>query len=561
MARGLLSAIVVLGAVMCASAVVLESSNPTANVRVEKENWNVAPERWARGARADPDAPLELIIAVKQTNGDELERVLLDVSDPDSPNYGNHLTADEVDRLVAPKSTDILAVLGWLHRNGVDMDEIEATGNSDFLTIPTTVAVAERLLQAEYYTFTHKIASKFNVLRIGDGSYTLPADVASAVDFVSPSVRFPSIRQLTVRRPANPDIGVTPSFLRKLYKVGDATGMASNNNQSVAQFLGQYYSPSDLQTFFKSFSPSEVGKTPSEFGPNDSSNPGMEASLDIQYIMSVGTNVPTTFWSTAGQQPFNPGNEPFLKFLTIIAKTSGNGMPKTLSVSYGDDEPGVNYGYAVRVNAEFKKAGARGISIMFASGDGGVSGSQPGECTKFIPTFPAASPWVTAVGGTQGYNPETAAQLSAGGFSDYWPRPAYQDDAVKHYFSVAQNLPAASHYNQTGAAFPDVSAQSENFNIVVGGFTTFVAGTSCASPTFTGVVSLLNDLRLQAGKSPLGYLNLLFYKNPSMFTDITSGNNPGCGTNGFQAAVGYDPITGLGTANYEKMKAVIATLR
>ena len=52
--------------------------------------------------------------------------------------------------------------------------------------------------------------------------------------------------------------------------------------------------------------------------------------------------------------------------------------------------------------------------------------------------------------------------------------------------------------------------QAENFNIVVGGFTTFVAGTSCASPTFSGVVSLLNDLRLQAGKSPLGYLNLLF---------------------------------------------------
>ena len=98
--------------------------------------------------------------------------------------------------------------------------------------------------------------------------------------------------------------------------------------------------------------------------------------------MGVATNVPTTFWSTAGQQPYNPGNEPFMKFLTAVGTTSGSAAPKTISVSYGDDEPGVNFGYATRVNAEFQKMGARGISIMFASGDGGVSGSQPSDCTS-----------------------------------------------------------------------------------------------------------------------------------------------------------------------------------
>lgn len=117
---------------------------------------------------------------------------------------------------------------------------------------------------------------------------------------------------------------------------------------------------------------------------------------------------------------------------------------------------------------------------------------------------------MTAVGGTQGYNPETAASLSGGGFSNYWARPTYQIDPVKHYFSVATGVPASDLFNATGAGFPDVAAQAENFNIVVGGFTTFVAGTSCASPTFTGIVSLLNDQRLSAGKSTLGYLNPLF---------------------------------------------------
>jgi tripeptidyl-peptidase-1 len=49
------------------------------------------------------------------------------------------------------------------------------------------------------------------------------------------------------------------------------------------------------------------------------------------------------------------------------------------------------------------------------------------------------------------------------------------------------------------------------------------------------------------------YLNILFYQNPTIFTDITSGNNPGCGTKGFYAAKGWDPITGLGSPQYQKL--------
>ena len=126
------------------------------------------------------------------------------------------------------------------------------------LAVYTTVGVAERMLQSEYYSFTHKTATKMSVMRLGNGEYTLPARVAAAVDFVGPTVRFPMVQSIIIDTDRLQDDefggGVTPSFLRKLYKVGDATGMAANNNQSVASFLGQYYSPSDLQTFFQQFS-------------------------------------------------------------------------------------------------------------------------------------------------------------------------------------------------------------------------------------------------------------------------------------------------------------------
>ena len=62
--------------------------------------------------------------------------------------------------------------------------------------------------------------------------------------------------------------------------------------------------------------------------------------------------------------------------------------------------------------------------------------------------------------------------------------------------------------------------------------------------TFAGVISLLNDFRLSQGKSPLGFLNPLIYSTGATgFNDITSGSNPGCGTNGFTAGAGWDPVS------------------
>ena len=56
-----------------------------------------------------------------------------------------------------------------------------------------------------------------------------------------------------------------------------------------------------------------------------------------------------------------------------------------------------------------------------------------------------------------------------------------------------------------------MSAYAVNFVIVYDGSGTVVDGTSCATPTFAGVVSCLNDVRLNNGKSTLGFLNPLLY--------------------------------------------------
>ena len=58
-----------------------------------------------------------------------------------------------------------------------------------------------------------------------------------------------------------------------------------------------------------------------------------------------------------------------------------------------------------------------------------------------------------------------------------------------------------------------------------------------------GIISLLNDYMLYRGKKPLGFANPWLYGLAVVgMNDITSGSNPGCGTEGFSAIAGWDPV-------------------
>src|SRR6266849_58040 len=83
-------------------------------------------------------------------------------------------------------------------------------------------------------------------------------------------------------------------------------------------------------------------------------------------------------------------------------------------------------------------------------------------------------------------------------------------------------------------AYPDVSAQSRRFLIYFQGLAGLISGTSASAPTFAGIVSLLNDANIAAGRPPLGFLNPMLYSiGVKGMNDITQGNAPGCGTPGF----------------------------
>merc|ERR1719265_2466066 len=404
------------------------------------------------------------------------------------------------------------------------------------------------MLSAQYLELKHERTG--TVVNRAVSGYSLPEEVAAAVDFVSPAAHIPGVwnPKRNLRSSSNQSSSDNePKTLRQLYSVGDTVGKATSNKQAVTAFLGQFYSASDLQQFWKQYCTGiECGKgLPKLVGDATTGNPGVESMLDIEYITGVGGGIDTEFWGFSGTSPDNPQNEPFMKWLAKVSSTSDADIPKLFSTSYGEGESTWSEAAAERLNAEFMKVGARGITLLFASGDSGAS-CKGG---KFTPNMPASSPYVTSVGGTEpasGFpapQSESAIGLSSGGFSNYWATPDWQKDAVADYFEQS-DIPSSSErgYNTSGRGFPDIAAQATNFCVTP--FGCGVAGTSCASPTAAGVVGLLNDLCLQNGKATLGFLNPLLYQNADALFDVTDGSSTGCLlSKGWPATKGWDAVT------------------
>lgn len=148
---------------------------------------------------------------------------------------------------------------------------------------------------------------------------------------------------------------------------------------------------------------------------------------------------------------------------------------------------------------------------------------------------------------------------SSGGFSQYFAAPEYQQSALATYF--AEHDPGRDGYfNRSGRGIPDISAVGYNIAVAVAGELETADGTSASTPLIGAMINRVNEERLAAGKSPVGFINPVLYANPSIFNDIVIGNNSMCGLEGFSAVEGWDPTTGLGTVQYPKLLEVFMNL-
>lgn len=216
-----------------------------------------------------------------------------------------------------------------------------------------------------------------------------------------------------------------------------------------------------------------------------------------------------------------------------------------ITISYGGGESDLPAYYLQRQCSEIMKLGLQGVTVLESSGDAGVAsyagdfgyenGCAGPEGTVFYPSADATCPYVLAVGSTQFkhvsnstygnssstyYEASTSRFPSGGGFSNYFDAPEWQTDAISNYFdevtlefdgyeNAGTNFSEVGNgvYKIGGRGYPDVSAIGDYYVVYAEGTYGRVGGTSLSSPVFAAVLTLVNEERIAAGKSSVGFIH------------------------------------------------------
>ncbi len=321
--------------------------------------------------------------------------------------------------------------------------------------------------------------------------------------------------------------GYGPADLQSAYKLGSAAASAGAG-QTVA-IVDAYDDPkaeSDLAIYRSQYGLAacttangcfrKVNQHGGTKYPRANGGWAQEISLDLDMVSAACPNCHILLVEADNTSLTNLGaavNEAAALGATVISNSYG-GSESTSDTTYD--------------SAYFNHPG---VAITVSSGDGGY-GVQ----------YPAASQYVTAVGGTtlalasnaRGWN-ETVWSGAGSGCSAYDPKPSWQTDPGCTRRTVA-DVAAVADPNTGVAVYDSYSYQGSSGWLVFG-------GTSVAAPIIAAVYALAgNSSGVTYGSFP--------YSHPGALFDVTSGSNGACnGSYLCTGATGYDGPTGLGTPN------------
>jgi tripeptidyl-peptidase-1 len=354
--------------------------------------------------RAPASSMHSVTFSLKLKNLDQLEAILYDVSDPNSVNYGRHRNREEIGNLVKNEEGSN-ALRDYLRKGGVKITK--ATPYDELITAEATIAKWETVFDTEFHEFIHEdwegqvvhravgyslseeidehIEAVFEVVDLPVRLFHRPSPLSKAIESTSIVNPFPN--------------QVSPSFLLKYYAVDTKVGKDHRGSQAILECIGQSLSTADLAAFQTNFHlPPQTltnwtGGHVSKNACSEDLSDCMEANLDIQYLMAIGQGIPT-------YSLYNDN----CNWLTVVQTLlSMPNLPKVLSMSYASNEAQLSNKLVNSFNTAAQQLGVMGVTLLAGSGNDGVSGfatRKTSDC-QYNPQFPAASPFVTAVGATQ----------------------------------------------------------------------------------------------------------------------------------------------------------------
>jgi hypothetical protein len=509
---------------------------------------------------------LNLAIGLPLRNQDALQKLLAEIYDPASTNYHRYLTPEQFAARFGPTEQDYQSLIAFATTNGLT---VTATyPNRALLDVSGSAATVDKVFHVTLRVYPHPTENR---------AFYAP-DAEPSIDFSLPVLHVSGLDNFSIPQPAvlkkNPlkdrapgaipaagGSGPGSSFMGTDFRASYAPGVTLDGaGQQVGLLEFDGYLKSDITNYENQAGLPHVPLVNVLVDPSFNGTPSSddtEVCLDIEMAISMATNLAAVVVFEAG---LTTGN-----FDSLLASMAASNQIKQFSSSWF-----INSATDPNADQIFTNMAVQGQSFFQASGDGDAWVNRI--------WVPAASPYITCVGGTtltmngSGalYGSETVWNLgndnntvwgqingngysgSGGGVSTNYPIPSWQQG-----INMVTNQGSTTWRN-----IPDVALTADNIFVVANNGQSYssVGGTSAAAPLWAGFCALANQQAALLGKPAVGFLNPALYaigKGPnhaSAFHDITIGNNfSGVSPTNYPAVSGFDLCTGWGTPSGQNL--------
>jgi subtilase family serine protease len=484
--------------------------------------------------RLPAEQRLSLAISLPLRNQAELDNLLQQIYDPNSPSYHKYLSVQEFAERFGPTQSDYATVLHYSTAQGLDIIDVPA--NRMVLDVEASAATIEKVFHVTLNVYQHPTESR---------AFYAP-DREPTVDLEVPLLHIDGLDDFSLPQPKNtfsaspsnvhsnatgsgPGGSFLGSDLRMAYY---GSGSLNGAGQTVAIFSLRGFEISDIDLYFSS-----IGQTlnvpvvgisvngASLTCPPSTCNDG-EQSLDIEQAISMAPGL--------SQLSFYVGKSN----VSVFNQMAADNKAKTISCSWGwkDNESSLD--------PIFEEMATQGQTVFVATGDNGSG-------TPADVVWPADDPYVIAVGGTVlvtsspggPWKSETGWKNSAG-------MPSPNGVPIPSWQQTPGVITSTNHGSTTLRNIPDVSSESNasQYMCAQGICATHGGGTSYAAPLWAGLIAMANEQAAANGEATVGFIDPELYSIglgsnfKTDFHDITSGSN-----GGYSAVVDYDLVTGWGS--------------
>ena len=516
-----------------------------------------------------------MILVLKPDDAQEkaLAELLRAQQDPESPYFHQWLTPQAFGKRFGVSTNDLAKVVSWLQGHGLEIDEIPASHRG------IVFSGSSGQVESAFHTSMREYLAGGERHFANATDPEIPQALAGVVGGVVSLHDFRSAPQLVKSTPAYNNANgahfLSPKDWVTVYDVGPLYTQGLDGTGQSNAVLGRVDVALQDVRAFRSMSglpandPQMIinGADPGFPDCNDEA----ESALDVEWAGAIARNATIKF--VTSKSGASDG-------INLSAQYAvNNNVAPIVSLSYGLCEAAYSSAGNAFWNGLWSQAAAQGMSVFVSSGDSGAAGCDSPDLATATHgrgvNALCSSPYSTCVGGTQfndvynpeqywsptngsgmssalGYIPEVVWNESgwsgglwstSGGVSKVYSKPAWQ---------VAAGVPADGMRDVPDVAM--MGAIHDAYVIQIQGGIFYVSGTSAATPSLASVTALVleNAGARQGNIDPALYslANLQFSANgAAVFHDITSGNNSVPGVTGYNAGVGYDLATGLGSVD------------